>query len=287
MGRTTGDQMSAGFTAAISAMPFFDLLDLEEERLATQIVEAEDDRAASAAMDASRRRLAQGVDAFVRGLPAAIRHDANTSRAAAYALVGLADERMLHHPAGGLERWRDRLLEFELYGSALAGQEIVHSAQSASQGRGPDFGQALLGSLYLALFREGFEGSLRGDLMGLSALIASLEDALDVAHDRQPELAGSAGPTRIGVSPVPLAIAGLTLWLGAGFMGWLVLASDSLGRVDRIAERIEAGVPFRGDGRPGLDRSVGPSNLPPLEAPAEPDRDRSGEDSMPSATRRR
>ena len=269
--------MSVGFAVAISAMPFFNQLDSEEEALAAQVVEADDDRKVAAAMDASRRRLAQGVETFVRGLPAAIRHDANTSRAAAYAVVGLADERMLHHAAGGLERWRNRLLEFELYGSALAGQEVIRSARLAAQGGG-DSGQDWLAPLYLALFREGFEGSLRGDLLSLTTVIATLEDALGVVHDREIALASGPGPKRAGVSPMPLAVAGVTAWLVTGLTAWFAVSEKHLALADRMATRIEAQAPFML--HDPLDRSVGPSRLPELreQGPPRPgDKDAPGE----------
>lgn len=225
---------------AVAAIPFFDLLDREVSGLVAQVNEADGDRAVATAMADCRRRLAQGVDTFVRSLPAAIRNDANLSRAAAYALVGLADERMLHYPAGGLERWRDNLLEFELYGSALAGQEIVRSAQAAAQGGAS---QSELGVLYLALFREGFEGSLRGDTHGLGSLVSGLEESLGVVRDPSMELLGEGGPKRSGIAPVPFAIAGVVLWLVAGFGVWLAMPADSLRDAERLAERVRTGMP--------------------------------------------
>ena len=256
--------MSIGYSIVIAAMPFFDLLDSEEQALATQVADTDDARKVVAVMDASRRRLAQGVDAFVRALPSAIRHDANMSRAAAYTVVGLADERMLHRPAGGLERWRERLLEFDLYGSALAGQEIVRSARMAAQGGG-DSGQAWLAPLYLAAFREGFEGSLRGDLHAVTTLLASLEDTLGVDREHQIELAGGPGPRRIGVAPVPLMIAGFALWLLTGWSAWFAASVDQLRLAERIASRIESQTRITLDGNP-LDRSVGPFHVPDTQA---------------------
>ena len=169
--------MSIGYSIAIAAVPFFDLLDDEEASLAVRVLEANDERTVAAAMESTRRRLAHSVDAVVRSLPSAVRSDLAGSRAVAYALIGLADERMLHHPAGGLHRWRERLLEFDLYGSALAGQEIVTQARNAAHGVSGSSGSAsdgnapsLLAPLYLGVFRAGFEGSLRGDTVGLSSL---------------------------------------------------------------------------------------------------------------------
>ncbi len=258
--------MSLGFSIVINAVPFFDLLDKEEESLTAQVLQADGERAASAAMDASRQRLAQGVDAFVRALPTAVRNDANTSRAAAYALVGLADERMLHHPAGGLERWRDRLLEFELYGSALAGQEIVRQAQAGGRGADEGVGSSLA-PLYLAVIREGFEGSLRGDLLGMSALTAALEETLGAGRSGAAGIARDLGPARIGLAPAPLAMVGLALWLMSGFGLWLTLSDDALHDADRIAERVYAGLPAVGGAFAPLDRSLGPSQLAPMRAP--------------------
>ena len=160
--------MSAAYSVAICAVPFFDLLDAEEESLSAQVHDATDDSVVSVAMETSRRRLTQSVDAAIRSLPTAIRSDLSLSREIAYALVGLADERMLHHPTGGLDRWRDRLLELELYDSALAGQEIVSRAQSASRGNpgaGVSSGElsdpTLLAPLYL--------GTLQGRIPGFAA----------------------------------------------------------------------------------------------------------------------
>ena len=264
--------MSIGYSIAIAAVPFFDLLDHEEESLASQVLEAAgEDRRVAAAMETTRRRLAHGVDAVVRSLPSAIRSDLTASRAVAYALIGLADERMLHHPAGGLDRWRERLLEFDLYGSALAGQEIVTQARnaahgvSAAAGAGPSGGDAaLLAPLYLGVFRAGFEGSLRGDAVGLSSLIASLEEAAGAGRERPVEMAADERPVRIGLSPVTLMALGLMAWLVCGPGVWYVLAVEPLKDTTRIAERVSAGLPATTLLDP-LERSVGPSGLPPFE----------------------
>ena len=264
--------MSIGYSIAIAAVPFFDLLDGEEGSLAAQVLEAGDDRSAGAAVDATRRRLALGVDAVVRSLPTAIRSDLTVSRAVAYALIGLADERMLHHPAGGLDRWRERLLEFDLYGSALAGQEIVSQARNAAHGVSGTSGSgsagsdaALLAPLYLGVFRAGFEGSLRGDAVGLSSLVASLEEAAGTGRERPVDIAADVRPTRIGLSPVTLVALGLMAWLVCGPGVWYVLAVEPLKDIARIAERVSAGLPASTLLDP-LERSVGPSGLPPLNA---------------------
>ena len=266
--------MSTGFEIAIRAIPFINLLDEQEEALAAQVLEA-NDASVAAAMDATRRRLAQGVDTFVRSLPIAVRNDANTSRAAAYALVALADERMLHHPAGGLNRWRERLLEYDLYGSALAGQEIVERARAAAYGTATSAdsasgrGAALLAPLYLAIFQVGFEGSLRGDTQALSSLTASLAEAIGSIGDRALGLRRDARPKRVGVAPSQLAAAGLAVWLASGFGLWLVVPSDTLGEAVRIAERVSAGLPVITGAPDPLEHSAGPSGLPQSVPPVE------------------
>ena len=262
--------MSIGYSIAINAIPFFDLLDEAEESLAAQVLETNEERTVTAAMESTRRRLAQGVDSVVRSLPAAVRSDLGVSRAVAYALIGLADERMLHHPAGGLDRWRERLLEFDLYGSALAGQEIVIRARdaarglSAGDGSGARSDASLLAPLYLGVFRAGFEGSLRSDAVGLSSLVASLEESAGVRGERPVEIATDVRPTRIGLSPMTLAGLGLMVWLASGAGVWLVLASDALEDSARMAERIVAGLPASNLLDP-LERSLGPSGLAPLD----------------------
>ena len=285
--------MSVGFQVAVCAVPFFDLLDGEEESLAVEVAEAPDAATATAAMDASRQRLAQGVDSVVRSLPAAARSDLTASRAVAYALVGLVDGRMLHRPAGGLERWRERLLESELYGSALAGQEVVAQAQAAARGSAegiptlriiaegtptlrmaegtPTLGHlaegtptlahpSTLAPFYLAVLRAGFEGSLRGDAVGLASLIAALEEAVGAHKDGRLEAAPDLRPKRIGMAPVPLAALGLAAWLVAGFAAWFALFGRSFEEADQMAQRIAAGLPTTSVEHP-LKHSVGPSGL--------------------------
>lgn len=284
--------MTVGFAVAVAAVPFFDLLDREVAEVATAVfgdeltardqgaaardpaqraeavgalVPQAQSRALVGIMEASRLRLAQGVDSFVRSLPAAVRNDSGAARAAAYALVGLADEKMLHYPAGGLEAWRERLLEVELYGSALAGQEVIRLARESAQGVG-EAGQtgssALLAPLYLALLREGFEGSLRADALGLTTLTTVLEETVGAVHAPTADVAPDRGPARVGLPPAPLAVSGFALWLIGGLMFWLALAGDDLVEAERMAARIESDLPVS-TGIDGKVRTLGPSALPP------------------------
>ena len=250
-------------------MPFFDMLDEEEASLAPEVADAGDAAAVSAAMDQSRRRIAQAVDRVVRSLPATVRGDLTASRAVAYALVGLVDGRMLHRPAGGLDRWRERLLESELYGSALAGQEVVAQAQMAARGiteGTPTVSHpSTLAPFYLALFRAGFEGSLRGDAVALSSLVAALEQAVGARRDGRLEVAPDVRPTRVGAAPLPLAAMGLAAWLVAGFAVWFALFGTAFEEADQMANRVSAGLPTTGTAADPLDHSVGPSGLARFE----------------------
>ena len=262
--------MSLGFSIAIAAFPFFDLLDKEVEQLVQKAMES--GSAESVAlyndMDASRRRLAQSVDVFARSLPSQARHDATISRSASYALVALADERMLHYSSGALQRWRERLLEHELYGSALAGQEIVSRAQAAAQGSYQDSNTAaVLTPLYLAILRSGFEGSLRGDVTGLSLLINSLEQSIGTHRDRRRGMATDSGPRRSGFSPFSMAAFGLLLWLLSGLGVWFALPFNSLQQADHLTDRISSGLPVLDDRLAPLTRSTGPSRLPAQQEP--------------------
>ena len=264
--------MSMAFSIAIRAVPFFDLLEEEEAALSGQIRDIGDGPAVTAAMDTSRRRLAQGVEAFVRSLPTVVRSDVNVARVAAYALVGLVDERMLHHPVGGLDRWRERLLEFELYGSALAGQEIVSRARTSAYGTAADAvasddeqTSSLLAPLYLSVFRAGFEGSLRGDNAGLGSLVASLEEAVGVGRGRPDEFGSGARPIRMGLAAGPMVALGLGLWLASGFAVWASLSYDTLESAGRIAARVAVGLPHAEE----ADRAVAYlSSAPPPSDPS-------------------
>lgn len=236
--------MSLGLSIAIATVPFLEMLEEEAEELSAKVLESGEGPAARAAMDATRRRLAGGIDTFVRSLPASVRNDANTARAAAYALTGLADESMLHRPTGGLERWQDRLLESELYGSALAGQEIVNRARAACSGMayGGDNQEAVLfAPLFLAIFRSGFEGSLRGDEAALQSVITALEDVVGTGGGQVGELVPEPRPTRAGVAPSSMMILGAVMYLFAGAGIWLSLTSPTLRQADHIAQQIKFG----------------------------------------------
>ena len=250
--------MIAGHAVAISAAPFIDLLAEQESALVAVLLGTDgapvDHHVAGNALETTRRRLIQGVDSAVRSLPAAVRGDQRASKAFAYALVALADERMLHHPTGAIERWRARLLETELYDTALAGQEVVRRARAAAlsdaefeTGMKVMEDSSVFAPLYLALFRAGFEGSLRGDPVELSALVASLEEATASVRptDRRAMVFPSAAdrPARSAISPRALAVIAFLVWLLGGPALWFGLAEISLHQSATMAERLRSGLP--------------------------------------------
>ena len=234
--------MSIGLDIAIRTMGFLDLLDDEERVLAVCVHEAEgDERRIMAAMDAARRRFAREIETTIRRLPPLAASDPGLAREIGYALAGLADERILHYPAGGLGAWRERLLETELYGSALAGHEVIERAEAAAYARPEGNGAAgagpgLLAPFYLGLLRSGFEGELRGDPRR-EALIAALVEATG----KPPACSLPAGERRLRtrVRPLALALTGLAIWLVTGAAVWWVLAAEPLRDAQALVEEID------------------------------------------------
>ena len=255
--------MSMGIDIAIVSIGFLDLLDAEERELAARVHEAEgDEPRITGAMDAARRRLAREIEATIRRLPPLVGSDPGLAREIGYALAGLADERILHYPAGGLGAWRERLLEIELYGSALAGHEVIERAEAAAyarpegNGAGAGAGPGLLAPFYLGVLRSGFEGELRGDPRR-EALVAALVEA--VGSPPATPLPAGERRLRTRVRPLALAVAGLAIWLFTGAAVWWVLAAEPLREARALAEqldRTEHALATNAGGVSGLDRGA-------------------------------
>ena len=236
--------MSMGIRIAILSTEFLDVLDGEERELAARVHEAEgDERRVAETMDAARRRLAREIDTTIRRLPPLVASDPGLAREIGYTLAGLADERILHHPAGGFGAWRERLLEVELYGSALAGHEIIERAEAAayarpeeSAGGGGGPGPGLLAPFYLGVLRSGFEGELRSDPRR-EALIAALVEAVG----KPPAIPLPTGERKLRtrVRPLPLALAGLAVWIVAGAAVWWVKAAEPVRDAQALVEALE------------------------------------------------
>ena len=234
--------MNVGLDIAIRTMGFLDLLDAEERELAARVHEADGDEArVRAAMDAARRRLAREIETTIRRLPPLVGSDPGLAREIGYALAGLADERILHHPAGGLGAWRERLLEIELYGSALAGHEVIERAEAAAYARPEGNGSSsaspgLLAPFYLAVLRSGFEGELRADPRR-EALTAALVEA--VGKPPAGPLPAGERHLRTRARPLVLALAGLVIWLATGAGVWWFLAAEPLRDAQALVAEIE------------------------------------------------
>ena len=121
-------------------------------------------------------------------------------------------------------------------------------------------GSSVLAPFYLAVFRAGFEGALRGDAVGRSTLITALEEACAVHQATRFEVPPDNRPRKWGLAPLPLAGLGIAAWLLAGFAAWFALSGDALVDSDRLAQRLSARVPVT-DGAAPLERSIGPSGL--------------------------
>ena len=235
--------MSMGLDIAIVSIGFLDLLDTEERELAARVHEAEgDERRIETAMEAARRRLAREIEATIRRLPPLVGSDPGLAREIGYALAGLADERILHYPAGGLGAWRERLLEIELYGSALAGHEVIERAEAAAYARPEGNGAAagdgpgLLAPFYLGVLRSGFEGELRADPRR-EALVAALVEA--VGCPPAGPLPAGERRLRTRVRPLALALAGLAVWLVTGAAVWWVLAAEPLRDAEALVAQLD------------------------------------------------
>ena len=262
--------MNAGYAIATAAIAFFDALDEQEETLASEVLDASDDNAKNNSMETAGRRLAHEIDRVVRSLPGTARESAAE---VGYALAGLADERILHHPAGGLQSWQNHLLERKLYGSSLAGEHIVRNARACAREFGPKSGTedagTTLAPLYLGIFRAGFEGALRGDGPGLANVISLLEETVGTKHHKPGALAAERRPGRFPLSPGVLIAIAIAAWTIPAALTWQVLAGDALAESERLAERLRESLGAESD-RSGLEQSFGPREFG--TAPPAPER---------------
>jgi type VI secretion system protein ImpK len=81
-------------------------------------------------------------------------------RRAQYVMAALADEIFLHLDWPGREAWRANLLEFKLFQSYRAGEEIFRRIEALLRTRDP--ADAELAKIYLMALALGFRGELRG-----------------------------------------------------------------------------------------------------------------------------
>lgn len=81
-------------------------------------------------------------------------------RRAQYVMAALADEIFLYLEWPGRETWRTQLLEFKLFQSYNAGEEVFRRIEAVLRTRDP--ADAELAKIYLMALALGFRGALRG-----------------------------------------------------------------------------------------------------------------------------
>jgi type VI secretion system protein ImpK len=81
-------------------------------------------------------------------------------RGAQYAMAAFADEVFLHLNWPGREAWREHLLEFRLFGSHRAGEEVFERIEVLLRDR--DSAYTELARIYLMVLALGFQGKYRG-----------------------------------------------------------------------------------------------------------------------------
>lgn len=81
-------------------------------------------------------------------------------RRAQYVMAALADEIFLYLEWPGREAWRTQLLEFKLFQSYNAGEEVFRRIEAVLRTRDP--ADAELAKIYLMALALGFRGALRG-----------------------------------------------------------------------------------------------------------------------------
>lgn len=81
-------------------------------------------------------------------------------RRAQYVMAALADEIFLYLDWPGRETWRTQLLEFKLFQSYNAGEEVFRRIEAVLRTRDP--ADAELAKIYLMALALGFRGALRG-----------------------------------------------------------------------------------------------------------------------------
>jgi type VI secretion system protein ImpK len=81
-------------------------------------------------------------------------------RRAQYVMAALADEIFLYLDWPGREAWRTNLLEFKLFQTYRAGEEVFHRIEALLRTRDP--ADAELAKIYLMALALGFRGALRG-----------------------------------------------------------------------------------------------------------------------------
>ncbi len=172
-------------------------------------------------------------------------------REAQYVMAGLADDVFLNLEWAGREPWKSRLLEYRLFGSKVAGEQIYRKLEKLLAERDP--ANAELAALYLLALSLGFRGRYRGAedagvldryRRELFAFIYHRDPALE-EHGKElfPEayaaVLGESEPHRLPHLRKWLAILALValvlLVISHGL--WLDVSADLEGVLDKILHR--------------------------------------------------
>lgn len=173
-------------------------------------------------------------------------------REACYAMAALADDIFLHDVDWpGRDAWRGLLLEYRLFRSHAAGEEVFARIERLlrTRGRGP----VALAQLYLLVLQQGFRGGLRAGGAADDAAAALEHHAarlFEFIHRRPPGLDApgrmafpqALAHTLTGPRIEPSRPGGAGVWAAAAAVAALLLAGQAgwLAAVSGIAEAASA-----------------------------------------------
>ena len=189
----------------------------------------------------------QGLDAKRKGGD----YGATYYREAQYVMAALADDIFLNLDWAGREPWKSRLLEYRLFGSKVAGEQIYRKLDKLLAERDP--ANAELAALFLLALSLGFRGRFRGAedagvldryRRELFAFIYHRDPALE-EHGKElfPEayaaVLGESEPRRLPHLRKWLAILALValVFLVISHGLWLDVSADLEGVLDKILHR--------------------------------------------------
>jgi type VI secretion system protein ImpK len=168
---------------------------------------------------------------------------------ACYAMAALADDIFLHEVHWpGRDRWREMLLEWRMFQSHVAGEEVFARIALLLQERRPS--QLALAHVYLLVLQQGFRGGLRGaaDSSRLEDYAAGLY-AFAYHHPPNPYRENRAlmpqalSHTIAGTPLAPRRFGGRGAWLAAGCVGVILLAAQIAWMVAISSLPVSGGAP--------------------------------------------
>ncbi len=172
-------------------------------------------------------------------------------REAQYIMAALADDIFLNLDWPGREPWKARLLEFRLFGTKVAGEQIYRKLEALLAERDP--ANAELAAIHLLALSLGFRGKFRGD-EGSAVLDRYRRELFSFIYHRDPSLTehgkelfpeayaavlGESEPRRLPHMRKWFAILALValVFLVISHGLWLDVSSDLEGVLDKILGR--------------------------------------------------